>query len=163
MESITLIESEAINQEADNNLLEQNSVAMPGIQIDSAACEICMPSLRIEPSNQEPAEEMQDAVASRPTRRSAQARKVTSMSKDAFSMPAQRKRSRSTKGSRGSSKSPAPSHSSAPSRSRVASRSRASSSNRSASKSKKPASRGSSRSRSKSASKRSVSRRRRRT
>ena len=121
--------------------MDQGNEAMPDIQIDSAACEICTPSMRIEPSNEEPEEEMQDATASRQPRRAARARKVTSITEDNFAMPAQRQRSRSTKGSRASS------------------RGRAASGKRSTSKSRKSATRGTTRSRSKSASKRSVSRR----
>ena len=140
----------------------QYSDPIPIIQIDSAA-EICIPSLGIEPMNQERAEEMEEATASQP-RRSARARKVITFSDDTFVMPTKSQRSRSTKGSRGSSSSRAVSRGRTVSRGRAASKSRATSKNRAGrAKSEKGTSRERSRSRSKSESKRSTSRRGRRS
>ncbi|CAG9805029.1 unnamed protein product [Chironomus riparius] len=97
MESFTFMEAEALSQEADN---KENSESM---QVNSSACEICSPSLRIEYTNQEPAEEMQDAVTSRQSRSSTRPRNTITFSDELFVMPAPPKRSRSTKKSRGSS------------------------------------------------------------
>lgn len=117
---------------------EENSQRYHGVVIDSAACVICMPSMKIEPSNEDPQEEMQDAPSAPRPRRSARARKVVSSSEE--EMPLQRSASRAAKRGRGTSRKQGSA--------RTASR--------------KPSSRGRSRSRSRSARKSSVSRRGRR-
>ncbi|XP_070500699.1 uncharacterized protein DDB_G0287625-like [Chironomus tepperi] len=123
------------------NQSQNSENSMRSITIDSAACEICTPSLRMEhEANLEP-EEIHDNAEPVRRRSSSKPQKMISFAGDTMTMPVQRQRSRSAKGSRGTS------------RGRASSRT----------PTRKSSSRASSRSRSKSATKRSSSRRGRRT